>query len=74
MDYKGRIQNYVTDKQQNSTDSSPFFLTSVSAHWRVPYAFNAVEENFRGMNEGQNERKNDTYSGFLILDSNGLIG
>ena len=39
--------------------------TSVSARWRVPYT---VEENLRGMNERQNERKNDTHSGFLILD------
>ena len=42
-----------------------FFNTSVSAGWRVPYA---VEENLRGMNDRQNERKKDTHSGFLILD------
>ena len=31
-------------------------ITSISARWRVPYAFNAVEENFRGMNERKKER------------------
>ena len=34
-----------------------FLGTSVSAHWRVPYA---VEENLRGMTERKKERKNES--------------
>ena len=50
--------------------SAAVYLTSVSARWSVPYD---VEENLRGMNERMKERrkegKNDTHSGFLILNS-----
>ena len=43
-----------------------FGYTSVSAHWRVPYA---VEENLRGMNERMKERQKDKVLGFLILEA-----
>ena len=64
-------QSESNQNSLNLTHSKPYLNeTSISACWRMPYA---PEENFRGMNDRNNEGMKDTHSGFLILDKGVLV-